>query len=177
VLEIFLATFSRWCEKDRIYTEKLTPCFRLCHNHVHTCFGCERETGGERNLLIFEDISLSINVQMKRCPGVLSTDMVIHKGSFRNNQITLFSCFIFIPNIIFHCVRTNFSNPPNRAVRQHHKLNLYCPSSRERRNVEIRSAGVARPAEVGLLTTAAVEGSQQLGNNSRLRRLSTLLTF
>jgi len=37
---------------------------------------------------------------MKRSRRELSIDMVIHKGIFKNNQITLFSCFTFIPKIV-----------------------------------------------------------------------------
>jgi len=36
---------------------------------------------------------------MKRSLRELSIDVVIHMGIFKNNLITLFSCFTFIPEI------------------------------------------------------------------------------
>jgi len=54
------------------------------------------EHGEKRNLIIFM-INLSTTISMKRSRRELSIDVIIHKGIFNNNQITLFPCFAFIP--------------------------------------------------------------------------------
>jgi len=43
---------------------------------------------------------------MKRSRQELSIDVVIRRGIFKNNQITLFTCFTFIPvtGVSFYCV-------------------------------------------------------------------------
>jgi len=42
---------------------------------------------------------------MKRSRRELSIDMVVHMGIFKNNQITFFHCFTFIPKtgVSFNC--------------------------------------------------------------------------
>jgi len=50
--------------------------------------------------------NLSTTILMKRSRRQLSTDMVIHSGIFKNNQITLLPCFTFIlkTGVSFYCV-------------------------------------------------------------------------
>jgi len=42
---------------------------------------------------------------MKTSRRDISIDMVIHRGIFKNNQITLFPCFTFVPKtgVSFYC--------------------------------------------------------------------------
>ena len=44
-------------------------------------------------ILLFLKINLSTTISMERSRRELSIDMVIHRGIFKNNQITLFPSF------------------------------------------------------------------------------------
>jgi len=51
----------------------------------------------ERNVIgLFLKINLSSGISMKRSRRELSIDMVICRGVYENNQITLFPCFTLI---------------------------------------------------------------------------------
>jgi len=58
----------------------------------------------ESVMWLFLKIKPSTTISMKRSRRELSIDMVIHRGIFKNNQITL-SRFTFIPKtgVSFHC--------------------------------------------------------------------------
>ena len=75
-------------------TVKTDPCFRWSHS----CFAYEGETGGEGNLVIFED-NLSTSISMKRSRQEFFIDIGIHMSIFKNKQIMLFLCLTFIPKI------------------------------------------------------------------------------
>jgi len=52
---------------------------------------------------------------MKRSRRELFIDMVIRKGIFKNNQITLFPCFTFIPKTGFFLLWEFIDIPTNTA--------------------------------------------------------------
>jgi len=58
----------------------------------------EDETGGERNSVIFKINQTTI--WMRRSRRGLSIDMVFHKDILKNNQITFFPYFTFIPKTL-----------------------------------------------------------------------------
>jgi len=59
--------------------------------------GYESESGRERNLVNFEYKPIDNHVNMQRSRRELSVDMVVHRGIFKNNHITLFLFFTFMP--------------------------------------------------------------------------------
>ena len=61
------------------------------------CCRYEGERGRERNLDIFGDTNISTIISTKRCRRERSVDVVMQRGIFENNQITLVPCFTFIP--------------------------------------------------------------------------------
>jgi len=58
-----------------------------------------------RNLVIFEDKPINNHINERSRPE-LSFDMVIHKGIFENNQITVFPYYTLIPKTggSFYCL-------------------------------------------------------------------------
>jgi len=60
---------------------------------------------GESVIWLFLKINLSTSISTKRSRRELSIDIVVHRGAFKNNQITLFSCFTLIPEtgVGFYC--------------------------------------------------------------------------
>jgi len=85
-----------------MFSAKTNPCFR----YFFTCFRYEGETAGKRNLMILEDKIINNHINEKRSLQELYIDVVIHWGIFKDNLITLFPRFDFIPKIgvSFYCV-------------------------------------------------------------------------
>jgi len=64
--------------------------------------------------MLFLKINFKTTISLKRSRRELSINMVIDRFIFKNSQITVFSCFTFIPKtdmglpktgIIFYCVK------------------------------------------------------------------------
>jgi len=72
----------------------------------HTCLDIKAKLA-ESVIWLFFKISLSTNISMKRSHRELSIDIVIHRGIFKHNQITLFPRFTIIlkPGVSFYCER------------------------------------------------------------------------
>jgi len=82
-------------------TVKTNPCFSPT-----PVFGM-RVKQEESVIWLFMNIDLPITILIKRSRRELSIDMVIHRGIFKINQITLFPCFTFMPDkgVSFYGVR------------------------------------------------------------------------
>jgi len=60
----------------------------------------------ESVIWLFLKINLSTTIAMNGSRRELSIDIIIHWGIFKNNPISLFPCFTFIPKtgVSFYCV-------------------------------------------------------------------------
>jgi len=56
-----------------------------------------KEKQGESVIWLFLKINLPTAISMKKYRRELSIDMIIDRGIFKNNQISLSPCFPFIP--------------------------------------------------------------------------------